>query len=368
MGVMQMVNKRHGRFTQVDEEAFETFALYCGLALHHSKLYEKIRRSETKHRVAMEVLSYHSVCNRDEVAKLKRAVPQAEAMTLMLNFDFNQNSLNEIEKPLYAVCMFDSLFREHFQYAHDDVVRFVLTVRKNYRRVPYHNWTHGWTVAHAIFVVLKKTSYFTPLESLALYIACICHDLDHRGKNNAYMKSMETPLAAIYSTSVMEHHHFNQTVTILQHEGHNVLQSLSKEEYKQIFGIIKHCILATDLALFFPNKANLNNILKTNAFSWEDKKCRSLAQAILMTSCDVIANAKPWSIQTETVKLIFEEFYEQGDAEKVNGKVPIPMMDRAKAEELPQMQVGFMKGICVECYDLISQVIPETIQLRDRAR
>lgn len=49
-----------------------------------------------------------------------------------------------------------------------------------------------------------------------MYTACLCHDLDHRGKNNAYMKSMSTPLAAIYSTSVMEHHHFNQTVTILQ--------------------------------------------------------------------------------------------------------------------------------------------------------
>ena len=41
-----MVNKRNGVFTQVDEEAFETFAVYCGLALHHAKLYEKIRRSE----------------------------------------------------------------------------------------------------------------------------------------------------------------------------------------------------------------------------------------------------------------------------------------------------------------------------------
>jgi cAMP and cAMP-inhibited cGMP 3',5'-cyclic phosphodiesterase 10 len=45
-----MINKRNGNnggvFTQVDEEAFETFAVYCGLALHHAKLYEKIRRSE----------------------------------------------------------------------------------------------------------------------------------------------------------------------------------------------------------------------------------------------------------------------------------------------------------------------------------
>ena len=38
---------------QEDEEAFEVFAVYCGLALHHAKLYDKIRRSEQKYKVRM---------------------------------------------------------------------------------------------------------------------------------------------------------------------------------------------------------------------------------------------------------------------------------------------------------------------------
>lgn len=53
-------------------------------------------------------------------------------------------------------------------------------------------------------------------QCLALFIGSLCHDLDHRGKNNKFMLDTESPLAAIYSTSTMEHHHFNQTVTILQ--------------------------------------------------------------------------------------------------------------------------------------------------------
>ena len=36
---------------QQDEESFKTFAVYCGLALHHAKLYDKIRRSEQKYKV-----------------------------------------------------------------------------------------------------------------------------------------------------------------------------------------------------------------------------------------------------------------------------------------------------------------------------
>ncbi|KAK0424025.1 hypothetical protein QR680_008463 [Steinernema hermaphroditum] len=366
IGVVQMVNKQEGVFTKADEDAFETFAVYCGLALHHAKLYDKIRRSEQKYRVALEVLAYHSVCNKDEVNKLKK-VQVKEHVPELETFDFNGMKLSELEKPLYAVYMFKNLFHGKIYFEYDDLVRFVLTVRKNYRRVAYHNWAHGWSVAHAMFVLLKITDVFTDHEALALYVACLCHDLDHRGKNNAYMKTMSTPLAAIYSTSVMEHHHFNQTVTILQQDGHNILKSLSSEEYKKVLSLIKHCILATDLALFFPNKAKLNAMVDSGQFDMQENDHRMTLQAILMTGCDLIASAKPWQVQTETVKVIFEEFYEQGDAEKMNGREPIPMMDRTKAHELPQMQVGFMRGICVPCYDLMSKIVPEAKQLKDRS-
>jgi len=33
-----MVNKIDGIFTKSDEESFEAFATYCGLALHHAKV------------------------------------------------------------------------------------------------------------------------------------------------------------------------------------------------------------------------------------------------------------------------------------------------------------------------------------------
>ena len=61
---------------QEDEEAFEIFSTYCGLALHHAKLYEKIRRSEQKYRVSLEVLSYHNASSVDEVEELvKEGLP-----------------------------------------------------------------------------------------------------------------------------------------------------------------------------------------------------------------------------------------------------------------------------------------------------
>ena len=64
----------------------------------------------------------------------------------------------------------------------DVLTRFVLTVQKNYRDVPYHNWTHAFTVAHSMYCVIKSSNgVVSGLEAIALYVACLCHDLDHRG-------------------------------------------------------------------------------------------------------------------------------------------------------------------------------------------
>lgn len=174
------------------------------------------------------------------------------------------------------------------------------------------------------------------------------------------MLDTESPLAAIYSTSTMEHHHFNQTVTILQQEGHNIFSKLSNSEYKQVLSLIKHCILATDLALFFPYKSKLTVLVEENKFTWNLMEHRLLIQAIAMTASDLSASAKPWEIQEQTVKVIFEEFYEQGDAERLAGRQPIPMMDREQPEQQAISQVGFIKGICIPCYTLLYKLIPET--------
>lgn len=65
-------------------------------------------------------------------------------------------------------------------------------------------------------IVLEWALLNSVSQALAMFFASLCHDLDHRGRTNSWMKNEQTPLAAVYSTSTMEHHHFNQTITILQ--------------------------------------------------------------------------------------------------------------------------------------------------------
>lgn len=51
----------------------------------------------------------------------------------------------------------------------EKLCRFTMSVRKNYRRVPYHNWKHAVTVAHCMYAILQKTTgIFTELEVCSL--------------------------------------------------------------------------------------------------------------------------------------------------------------------------------------------------------
>lgn len=43
---------------------------------------------------------------------------------------------------------------------------------------------HHWVLIHFQSCEMKDT--FPELEVLAMFVACLCHDLDHRGTNNSF--------------------------------------------------------------------------------------------------------------------------------------------------------------------------------------
>ncbi len=72
--------------------------------------------------------------------------------------------MTDMDKVKKAMFMFTDLFGlERFD--KETLVRFFITVKKNYRQVAYHNWTHGFHVAHSIYAILKSSpGIFKPLE------------------------------------------------------------------------------------------------------------------------------------------------------------------------------------------------------------
>lgn len=143
----------------------------------------------------------------------------------------------------------------------------------------YHNWRHALNVTQTMFAMMKTGKmerFMQDLEIFGLLVACLCHDLDHRGTNNAFQTKTDSPLAILYSTSTMEHHHFDQCVMILNSEGNNIFQALSPDDYRKVMKIVETAILSTDLAMYFKKRNSFLELIDNGEFDWqmEEKKER----------------------------------------------------------------------------------------------
>ncbi|XP_035255935.1 cAMP and cAMP-inhibited cGMP 3',5'-cyclic phosphodiesterase 10A isoform X1 [Anguilla anguilla] len=368
IGVVQMVNKLSGSaFTKTDENNFKMFAVFCALALHCANMYHRIRHSECIYRVTMEKLSYHSICTSEEWKTLTHLSLPAPMYKEIEMFHFDISPFEELWPAVFVYMVHSACGKNSFEL--EKLCRFTMSVRKNYRRVPYHNWKHAVTVVHCMYAILQKTpGMFTDLEKKGLLVACLCHDLDHRGYSNSYLQKFDHPLAALYSTSTMEQHHFSQTVSILQLEGHNIFSNLTSGEYEQVLEIIRKAIIATDLALYFGNRKQLVELQTTGALDFNNHAHRDRVIGLMMTACDLCSVTKLWSVTKVTANDIYAEFWAEGDEMKKIGIQPIPMMDRDKKDEVPQGQVGFYNAVAIPCYTTLSELFPPSAPLLKACR
>ncbi|KAJ6668815.1 hypothetical protein lerEdw1_012299 [Lerista edwardsae] len=149
-----------------------------------------------KNKVIGSVLSYHASAAEEETRELQvtaaAVVPSAQSLQLT-DFYFSDFELSDMETSLCTIRMFTDLnLVQNFQIKHEVLCRWILSVRKNYRKnVAYHNWRHAFNTAQCMFAALKSgkiQNSLTDTEVLALLIAALSHDLDHRGVNNSYIQ------------------------------------------------------------------------------------------------------------------------------------------------------------------------------------
>lgn len=116
-------------------------------------------------------------------------VPSA-AFYQLYDFKFDDLEMEDSDTLKACLRMFLDLdLIERFHIDYEVLCRWLLSVKKNYRNVTYHNWRHAFNVTQMMFAILTSTQWwkiFGEIECLALIIACLCHDLDHRGTNNSF--------------------------------------------------------------------------------------------------------------------------------------------------------------------------------------
>ncbi|GLH00338.1 cGMP-specific 3',5'-cyclic phosphodiesterase [Gryllus bimaculatus] len=321
IGVATIINKLNGSpFDDNDEQLFEAFSIFCGLGIHNTLMYSEVEKAMARQKVAIEVLSYHATASSKEVeALLDQTVPCADELNLY-SLAFDDFSLSDDDMVLAAVAMFLDL----------GVVKRFCIEREGCE--------------------MKGT--FSDLEVLGMFVGCLCHDLDHRGTNNAFQEKTGSALVLLYgTTNTMEHHHFNHAVMILSSEGHNIFSGLSAEHYSKVMKVLKHSILATDLSVYFELRPRFFTLVESRQYSWGQPEHRQLLRSMLMTAADLAASSKPWPVQERVARLVTAEFLHQGERERRELHIqPQGLMDRERLHELPQLQIRWIADICLPLY------------------
>ncbi|XP_019621743.1 PREDICTED: cGMP-dependent 3',5'-cyclic phosphodiesterase-like isoform X5 [Branchiostoma belcheri] len=365
VGVAELCNKINGPcFSTYDEELAQAFSIYCGISLVHSLLYKKVADAQHRSKLSNELMMYHMKVNEDETARL--IVDKIPAITSIhpdvFVFSFTPRVIYDDQTTLCCLAMFEDMgMINRWRIQKETLVKFVLMVKKGYRDPPYHNWYHAFSVSHFCYLLYKNLridQLLTDVELFALFVACLCHDLDHRGTNNAFQVSSKSVLAALYSSegSVLERHHFAQAMCILNTEGCNIFENLNKRDYEQALDLLQEIILATDLAHHLSAVKDLEAMAK-EGYDKSNPRCHTLLTCLLMTSCDLSDQTKGWGTTKKIAELIYQEFFRQGDLEKSMGYRPHEMMDREKAF-IPDLQISFLENIAMPLYRILGDLLP----------
>lgn len=397
VAVAQLLNKideengEHVPFPDEDTEVFRHFALFAGMALSNAHLLQfAVKAGEEAMRLSV-LTKQSSTANTprgrsDGESALARTTPKPDlsidyeiCMEVSISEKWQQASLTtefdlfEVRRVfgerasdaavrLAAHVIWSTGLPLRFGCDLETLVRFVLACRRKYRMVPYHNFFHAVDVCQTVYCFLyhgKASDFFEPLECFVLMITALVHDLDHMGLNNSYHMKTSSPLGILSSAtgnnSVLEVHHCNLAIEILETSSNNVFKGLDSTVRTLAMRRMIESVLATDMARHGEFTKAFQRLTKDgdDPFKRENPDHRLIAMQQLLKAADISNVTKPFEVSKLWGLSVTEEFYRQGDLERQAGVDVLPMNDRHLNAELAKGQLGFIGFLAEPFFKLI---------------
>lgn len=86
------------------------------------------------------------------------------------DFKFDDIYMQDDDTLTACLRMFLDLdFIERFHIDYEVLCRWLLSVKKNYRNVTYHNWRHAFNVAQMMFAILTVSIFFKECISILIH-------------------------------------------------------------------------------------------------------------------------------------------------------------------------------------------------------
>ncbi|XP_037297696.1 calcium/calmodulin-dependent 3',5'-cyclic nucleotide phosphodiesterase 1 isoform X3 [Manduca sexta] len=224
---------------------------------------------------------------------------------------------------------------------------------------PYHNNLHAADVAQTVHYMLCQTglmNWLSDLEIFATLVAAVVHDYEHTGTTNNFHVMSGSETALLYNDrAVLENHHISAAFRLMRDEECNILQNLSRDEFREFRTLVIDMVLATDMSFHFQQLKNMRSLLSLA----EPTIDKSKATSLVLHCCDISHPAKRWDLHHRWTMSLLDEFFLQGDKERDLGLPFSPLCDRNNTL-VAESQIGFIEfivepsmGVCADMLECI---------------
>jgi len=245
------------------------------------------------------------------------------------------------------------------------VRRFILAVRACMYDNPYHNWYHVVDVTQTLFVLSRRTGLLERLsdwQRFALLSAGLCHDLEHPGVTSIFLSKNGEKISAAFKDGVLEKHHAIRTVEVMVDCNVGLLQGLTADAHREFHSALSDCILATEFARHNEFCERLQEMIKSG-----QQIPIQMEMELMIKSADISNVLKPFPIARRWALRVTDEFFGQGDLERVLNMDVTPICDRSTQGRVAT-QKGFIDFVCAPFFRDMSKVravrCPKTVMPR----
>jgi hypothetical protein len=288
-----------------------------------------------------------------------------------LDFDPLSTSENNITKlMMYGVANAGETHMDLFARFGIDALKFqkwTLSMKGRYLENTYHNWRHAWDVFHFSHLLVTKGigRFLAHDDVLALFISAIAHDVGHLGRNNPHMVRINHTVAITYNdNSVMENMHACLCFREMQQPSRNFLKHLGSDRYGKIRTKIIKGILATDMMHHMGHLAQFADRIKQldeqpfEVAPWSDESGKDRQQLLEMSlhMADISNCCRGWDVCRRIGPLLEEEFFAQGDDEKLL-KLPVMPLCNRETDSLAAGQSFWIPKIVLPMLQLFTPLL-----------
>ena len=162
----------------------------------------------------------------------------------------------------------------------------------------------------------------------SLIIGGAIHDIDHPGVNNNFLVQLSHPISVLYNdVSVLENHHSAFGFELARDSDCNIFQDLDPNLFSMMRKLIIQLVLATDLSMHFQILNKFKAKLSGGNLKLEESSDRSLVMEMAIKCGDLANPTRPSSQSVAWSFRIMEEFFNQGEREKMLGLPVSQFMD-----------------------------------------